>query len=500
MKLSAVSEYKNKKIVRVIFADDKGISDLKYGITVNNLDNVPVHSLQYFNGDLNEVIFIPGENSILLCGMGDLLKLNREALRNCGASAVTAAMSRKINELAVIIPELNKFPPEQTLQYISEGVTLANYRFDRYKTPDVKSEKTVDKIIFISHVKDAVSIIKATEIISRNTFLCRDMINSTSDEINPISFSEKAADISKKSGLKCAVFDKRYIVRKKMGLLLAVNRGSSIEPRVVRIEYNGDPKNKKVLGIIGKGITFDSGGMNLKPSGSMETMRSDMSGAATVLCVMKSLAELKVRRNVTAVIPLTENMLSNNAYRPGDIFRSYSGKTVEIGNTDAEGRLILADAIAYMEKEIKPELIVDMATLTGACVVTFGETVAAYLSNDDKLAAALESAAAETGEKLWRLPFFEDYEDRMKSEIADLSNMSSEKNAGTIAGAVFLKKFVGKTPWLHIDIAGTAWYSKARGYRPKNATGYGLRLLVNMIQNWNNSGNCPERELNPHDR
>ena len=269
-----------------------------------------------------------------------------------------------------------------------------------------------------------------------------------------------------------------------MGLLLAVNRGSSIEPRVVKIEYKGDPENKKVLGIIGKGITFDSGGMDLKPSASMETMRSDMSGAASVLCVMKSLAELKVKKNVIAVIPLTENMLSSNAYRPGDIFRSYSGKTVEIGNTDAEGRLILADAIAYMEKEIKPELIIDIATLTGACVVTFGETVAAFLSNDDRLAAAIESASAETGEKLWRLPFFDDYEDRMKSEIADLSNMSSEKNAGTIAGAVFLKKFIDKTPWLHIDIAGTAWYSKARGYRPKNATGYGLRLLVNMIVNW----------------
>jgi leucyl aminopeptidase len=199
---------------------------------------------------------------------------------------------------------------------------------------------------------------------------------------------------------------------------------------------------------------------------------------------MKSLAELKVKQNVTAVIPLTENMLSGNAYRPGDIYRSYKGLTVEIGNTDAEGRLILADAIAYMEKEVSPELIVDMATLTGACVATFGETVAAYLSTDDKLASAIESASSDTGEKLWRLPFFEDYEDRMKSEIADLSNMSSEKNAGTIAGAVFLKNFVGETPWLHIDIAGTAWYSKARGYRPKNATAYGLRLLLSMIENW----------------
>jgi len=177
-------------------------------------------------------------------------------------------------------------------------------------------------------------------------------------------------------------------------------------------------------------------------------------------------------------------MLSSNAFRPGDIYKAYSGKTVEIGNTDAEGRLILADALSYMEKEIKPDVITDLATLTGACVVTFGETVAAYLTTDDVLASAVESASAATGEKLWRLPFFDDYEDRMKSDVADLNNMAAEKNAGTISGAVFLKNFVEKTPWAHIDIAGTAWYSKARGYRPKNATGYGLRLVVELVKNW----------------
>jgi leucyl aminopeptidase len=210
----------------------------------------------------------------------------------------------------------------------------------------------------------------------------------------------------------------------------------------------------------------------------------DMAGAAAVLYTMKTLAELKIKKNVTAVIPLAENMVSSTSYRPGDIFKSYSGKTVEIGNTDAEGRLILADAISYMEKEIKPDAIVDVATLTGACVVTFGETVAAYLSNDDKMAEIIEEASRETGEKLWRLPFFDDYDERMKSEVADLSNMAAEKNAGTISGAVFLRNFVEKAKWTHIDIAGTAWYSKQRGYRPKNATGYGVRLLVDFVKKW----------------
>jgi leucyl aminopeptidase len=215
----------------------------------------------------------------------------------------------------------------------------------------------------------------------------------------------------------------------------------------------------------------------------METMRCDMAGAAAVLFTMKTLAELKLKKNITAIIPLTENLLSNNAFRPGDIFVSSSGKSVEIGNTDAEGRLILADALSLMIKEIKPDVIVDIATLTGSCVVTFGETVAAYLSTDEKISFELESASARTGEKIWRLPLFEDYEDRLKSDIADLNNVSAEKNAGAIVGAVFLKNFIDKTPWAHIDIAGTAWYSKERGYNPKYATGFGVRLLVDLIKN-----------------
>ena len=215
MKLSAAAHNKNKKTVQVMFTDDKSISDLKCGIKIISLDGIPKPALQYFNGDLNEVTFIPGENSIILCGTGDLLKLNPENLRNCGASALTAAMNRKINELTVIIPELKNFTPGQTLEYIAEGMSLANYRFDRYKTPDKRSDKTVDKIIFISSSKDAGSIINTTEILSRNTFLCRDMINDTSDEINPVSFAKMASDISKKAGLKFTVLDKKSIKQKK---------------------------------------------------------------------------------------------------------------------------------------------------------------------------------------------------------------------------------------------------------------------------------------------
>jgi leucyl aminopeptidase len=286
----------------------------------------------------------------------------------------------------------------------------------------------------------------------------------------------------KVKGLSISVLGKKDLEKLNMGLILAVNRGSKIPPALVVMKYTGDPKSSKYTAFVGKGLTFDSGGMNLKPSGHMETMRMDMSGAAAVLYAVKSIAELKLNVNVYGVMPLTENMLSNDSYRPGDIFKSYSGKTVEIGNTDAEGRLILADALAYTEKVLKPAFIIDLATLTGAVVTTFGETVAAYLSTSEDLSEYIRISSEETGEKTWRLPFYQDYEDRMKSDIADISNVSSEKNAGTITGGVFLKSFISNTPWAHIDIAGTAWYSKKRGYRPKYATGYGVRLLSEIIR------------------
>lgn len=421
--------------------------------------------------------------SVIVCGLGGSGKITAESLRNAAAGAAVFASSKKIKTLMAVPPEIAVMKNEDSFRYIAEGILLGNYNFCRYKS-DREKCGVLEKIEFLTEIDSAESILKEVEITASNTHLCRDLVNDTADEVNPASFAKLARDVAKKTGMKCTVLDKKKIEKKNMGLILAVNRGSAVPANIVILEYRGDRKSGKLLGLAGKGITFDSGGMNLKPSGSMETMRMDMAGAAAVLYTMKTLAELKVKKNVTAIIPLTENMVSSTSYRPGDIFKSYSGKTVEIGNTDAEGRLILADALSYMEKEIKPDAIIDVATLTGACVVTFGETVAAYLSNDDEIAGLIEEASRETGEKLWRLPFFDDYDERMKSEIADLSNMASEKNAGTISGAVFLRNFVEKTKWVHIDIAGTAWYSKQRGYRPKNATGYGVRLLVDFVKKW----------------
>lgn len=469
----------------ILFIDDKAKSDEALIAKINGGELVREADLNSFKASSSDVLYFKQKDKagVILCGLGDVSKINDEGLRNCAAAAVRFCMSKKIDSATVIVPAIDGYEPQAALAAVAEGALLANYIFDKYKS-DKEKEAPLSKIEFYTDVKSASSILGEIEIIAKNLWLCRDLVNDITDEVNPVTFAQMAQKIARGSGLTCRIFDKKEIVKRKMGLLLAVNRGSMVEPRVVVLEYKGDPSSKKKFGLVGKGITFDSGGMNLKPTGSMETMRCDMAGAATVLCSMKTIADLRLKKNVVAVIPLTENMLSSNAYRPGDIYRAYNGKTVEIGNTDAEGRLILADALSYMEKELKPDVITDLATLTGACVVTFGETVAAYLSTDDKVASAVESASVKTGEKLWRLPFFDDYEDRMKSDIADLNNMAAEKNAGTISGAVFLKNFVEKTPWAHIDIAGTAWYTKARGYRPKNATGYGLRLVVELVKSW----------------
>ncbi|HPS87839.1 MAG TPA: leucyl aminopeptidase [Spirochaetota bacterium] len=469
----------------VLFADEDNVNNLT-GFKIPGSEYVAGADLSNFKGKSSELYFIKLENKpgVLLCGLGNLKKYSDDSIRNSSAAAVKFCITKKMKKISVMAPEVKEKKSSDILRLVAEGALLSNYAFNKYKS-DNDLEIPLETIDFYTPGKEDQSIVKDMEILAENTMQCRDLVNDTTDAVNPVSFAELAKGIADAAGLKCTVFEKKDIEKKKMGLLLAVNRGSIVPPRVVVLEYKGDPGSKKVFGLVGKGITFDSGGMDLKPASSMETMKCDMAGAATVLYTMKSLAELKVKKNVAAVLPLTENMLSSSAFRPGDIFIGYSGKSVEIGNTDAEGRLILADALAYMEKEIKPDVIVDLATLTGSCVLTFGETVAGYLSTDDNISAALEVSSIKTGEKVWRLPLFEDYDDRMKSDIADLNNMSSEKNAGAIASAIFLRNFVEKTPWAHIDIAGTAFYSKARGYRPKNATGFGLRLVVDLIQNWN---------------
>jgi len=420
--------------------------------------------------------------SILLVGLGNQKDITPETLRNAASVIVTACSDKSISEIYIVLPEINAITDEA--RYIAEGVYLANYAFNRYKTQKEETNSLLQKAILLCNDPQQLSpILKEVEIVCSNTLLCRDLVNETTENANPVTIAKLAKKIAAQSKIKCTVYSKKDIEKMKMGLLLAVSRGSMYPPQLIVMRYTGAPSKKESIAFVGKGITFDTGGINLKPSGHIETMRTDMAGAAACIYAINAIAHMKLPVNVYAVIPLAENMISHTAYKPGDVFTAYNGKTVEIGNTDAEGRLILADALAFTEKTLKPKVIVDIATLTGACIVSFGEIVAAYLTNDEQVSTVLSKASESTGEKIWRMPLYKEYNEEIKSDIADIINVPAVRNAGTIIGATFLKNFVENTPWAHIDIAGTSWYSKKRGYNPKNATGFGVRLLYEFVKN-----------------
>jgi leucyl aminopeptidase len=267
-----------------------------------------------------------------------------------------------------------------------------------------------------------------------------------------------------------------------MGAILAVASGSREPPKFIILEYKPPSTRMDTVVIIGKAITFDSGGLSLKPSENMDKMKHDMGGGAAAIGIIQAVSQLKLPVHLIALIPATENLPSGSAYRPGDILNSLSGKTIEVISTDAEGRLILADALAYSQR-FKPNVIIDLATLTGACIIALGENVTGMMGNDDELKARVMRAANRTGEKVWELPLWEEYEEQLKSEIADIKNVGG-RPAGTITGGVFLKKFVGEYPWVHLDIAGPVWADKDKPYIPKGATGVGVRLVVQLLRDW----------------
>ncbi len=443
-------------------------------------------NMEHFRAKTGETLFVPlaGSPAFVLAGLGKKDELTRESLRNAGATVVEVCRKKKIKSISVIVPDLEKLPPSEAAVSIAEGLCLANYSFTRYKTRGEENNRAVEEaLVFTSSHERVAPLLGEVEILCANTLLCRDLVNETSDRSNPVAVAQEAKKLARLKGVRCTVLGRQELEKMKMGLLSAVSRGSGYPPQLVVLKYAGNPRNKNWTAIVGKGITFDSGGLNLKPSGHIEDMRCDMAGASACLYAIKAAAELRLKKNIVAVLPLCENMLSRSSYRPGDVYVGYNGKSVEIGNTDAEGRLILADAVAFAEDRLKPARIIDIATLTGACLICFGEIIAGLLTPSEELAQALFTAGEETGDRLWRMPLYKEYNDDLKSDIADLSNVSSGRNAGTIIGGTFIKNFVKKTPWAHIDIAGTSWYSKPRGYRPKHATGYGVRLLIEAIRN-----------------
>ncbi|BAI81521.1 leucyl aminopeptidase [Deferribacter desulfuricans SSM1] len=364
-----------------------------------------------------------------------------------------------------------------------EGIYFGLYEFDRYKSK--KSEYELEEIEIITNSNKTKKVFDEEmgklDIIFNNVNMVRDLVNLPHADLTPQIF----ADFIKKyesDKLKVTIFDYDTLQEEGFGLIVAVGKGGVNKPCMVKAEYKGDPESEENVALVGKGVTFDSGGMNLKPTGHIETMKTDMAGAATVFGIIKTLHDLNEKINVYAYIPLVENIISHESYKPGDIIKSKSGKTVEILNTDAEGRLILADAL-YEATKTDPEIIIDMATLTGACVVALGSYCAGLFSNRKFLAKNISDLSYDLCEDIWELPLYEEYKDRIKGDISDLINIAKKRGeAGSIIAALFLQEFVDNYPWIHLDIAGTAYVEEKHPIFGKGATGFGLRLIYSFIK------------------
>ena len=360
-----------------------------------------------------------------------------------------------------------------------EGLVLGSYQFNELKTTDTNNFNIKSATIYGIRKK----VIEKGNKIAQGVCLARDLDNRPGNIATPSHLAENAKKIGKEGGMKVTIFDRDKFTKMGMGALAGVAAGTDVPPKFIIMEYWGGPKKQKPKILVGKGLTFDSGGISIKPSSKMDEMKYDMCGSGVVLGVMKIIQALKPKINIIGIIPSTENMSGDKAYRPGDVLTAYNGKTIEVLNTDAEGRLILADALSYASKHYSPEYILDFATLTGAVVVALGHIATGIMGTNKKLIKKIKTAAENTDEKVWEFPLWDEYLDQVKSNIADVKNVGAPMQAGSIAGGAFLKSFVkDDIPWCHFDIAGTAWGDKNISYQNKGtATGEVIRLVVNLL-------------------
>lgn len=440
-----------------------------------------------FKGKSAEVLFLYPEGSkvkrLLLLGLGKKNLATVDGLRRAYAAALRSSQGVHAKNLSLYFFDGGHLSQEEVIQGIWEGLLLSNYVFNILKGDTLKDALSlIERVYFIGLDETQGSYLNTLQVIAEGVYFARDLVNGSADVIIPAKLAEMAKGLEKQSShIRTTVHDKAWLEKQKMGLILAVNRASSVDPFLIEMSYQGNPSSKEHIVLVGKGVTYDTGGLALKPVDGMLSMKCDMAGAAAVIGVMRTAALLNLKVNVTGLIPTVENCIGPLSYKHGDVYTSYSGKTVEVNNTDAEGRLILADAIAYAVKHLEATSIIDLATLTGNVVLALGEHIAGFCANRDVLADRLMDASRKTSELLWRLPLHAEYKDAFKSDIADLVN-SGGRDAGSIKGALFLEEFVGNVPWAHIDIAGTAYWSKPKYYNPTKATGYGVRLLVEFLR------------------
>lgn len=406
--------------------------------------------------------------------------MTEAAVRTMAAKAARQAMASRATSLAVEVP----FGVAGAERAAAEGVVLGSYRFSKYFTGDRAPKSQLEKVTLLTTARltpESKLAVETGRKVGEAICIARDLINEPPNELYPESFARICQEVSKEHGLKCVVFDEKELARRGMKLILAVGQGSVQKPRLVHMTYSPPGASaKKRLVFVGKGLTFDTGGICIKPAPGMEEMKGDMGGAANVLALMAAVAQTRPDAEIHGIIGMAENMPDGNAYRPGDIFGSLDGKFVEVINTDAEGRLVLADALAYA-RGLTPDLLLDNATLTGACVVALGPTVSGFFSNRPALAEAVKAAAKVAGEAMWHMPLVEELRDNLKSDWADLKHVAADRWGGSISAALFLREFVGDAPWVHLDIAGPSMANRPYGIYSKGGTGHGVLTFLKLV-------------------
>jgi len=495
----APCEFKGDLLVYLVEEEVEKLSSAASGLINSVLHQVKERG--DFKGKQEETfLFHPGliadqdevkSERVLFVGLGkqnDEVAERFEQLRLAGGTIAKQGAAVKAEEVLVVLPEDFVLSASEIAESLAEGLLLGNYRFAEYKTDEkaLEKNKPVDTFYLHDGGLSATAVRRGMNrgrILAEAACAARDMANRPGNGWTPAEFAEFGKKISKKNRLKCKVIEKPAMKKMGMGGILGVNQGSAVAPKLVVLEYITDKNNPTVL-LVGKGLTFDSGGISLKPAAGMEDMKYDMCGGAAVITAMQAISqEEPTGVNVVGLIPSTDNMSGAEALKPGDIITHYGGKTSEIINTDAEGRLILADALAYGVETYEPEAVVDLATLTGAVIVGLGHHRTGLIANNDELAGRLLEAGERSGELLWRLPIGPEYRKQIDSTVADIKNTGG-KSAGTITAACYLQEFVGEVAWAHLDIAGTAWDYTEKSYVPKGPSGIGTRTLVNLVNNW----------------
>jgi len=445
-------------------------------------------SINDMGGKFGKITVIPtlhkNTQRMLVAGLGKREKFNNDTIRFVSGKIAQNARELNLKEFTIIVPPSFVIEPILSVSQIVEGCKMSVYKFENFKS---KKENITPNLTILVSKSDKISkASKIAEIVSDGVVYAKSIANLPPNECTPTTLANFARIIAKKNKMKCSIISKNELRKKGFGGITAVGQGSKNEPKMIILEHAGGKHNEKPIVLVGKAVTFDTGGISLKPGEKMDEMKFDKCGGCTVIGIMKAVSELKLPINIIGIIPSVENMPGGESYRPGDIIKLYNKKTAEILNTDAEGRLILSDALSYGEKQYAPKAIIDFATLTGACIIALGTNIAGMVSNNDKLTQKIIESSKRTAEEVWLLPLNDDYMDLVKSDVADMKNTGVGRAAGTITAAAFLRNAIENTPWIHLDIAGVAWTqvaTKEKPYNPKGASGFGVRLILDYLQN-----------------